>query len=219
MSAGPRWWWWWWWAPLLSVSDQQRHSNHGNWPPVHSLFNIAHQTKCVLLSASWIFFLSFLLRSLCFLSSLPPSVPPSIPPSLPPSLPLFLPPLPPSLGSSSCAGHLLRSCPVVCQMWPPVINAVLHSVTAINYVSHALTHSKWPPLCDCEKKTGGAEGPLSLLRPLRPFSFVRRTLLSLSTATLTTALSFRQKLHVTVRAKASRKKHSYCHCVCAAVSD
>lgn len=40
----------------VSVSDEERHSNHGNCPPVHLLFNIAHQTKCVLLSAAWIFF-------------------------------------------------------------------------------------------------------------------------------------------------------------------
>lgn len=50
----------------VSVSDEERHSNHGNCPPVHLLFNIAHQTKCVLLSAAWIFFPPRLSPTFCF---------------------------------------------------------------------------------------------------------------------------------------------------------
>lgn len=57
----------------VSVSDEERHSNHGNCSPVHSLFNIAHQIKCVLLSAAWIFFPlpGFLLHSFCFFFFVP----------------------------------------------------------------------------------------------------------------------------------------------------
>lgn len=105
----------------VSVSDEERHSNHGNCPLVHLLFNIAHQTKCVLLSAAWIFF--FPSQAFSYIHSV-----------------FFLSPL----LSELCVGQLLRSCRAVCQMWP-VINAALHSVTPINYVAHALACSKWPP--------------------------------------------------------------------------